>query len=135
MIIANAGYGGPCLESAKEHRQLQPTGRAAHFQTACESVPAGEGSDYQRNKDVKLGEALIRLQYLNEDQLAETLSAQKNLPVIPLNELYPNPRAVNLLSERFIRSRRVLPIDFEGDSLVLAMVAPLDVVTPWTTSA
>lgn len=84
---------------------------------------------YQNDKGVKLGQALVRLQDLSEDQLAEALASQKGLPVIPLGELYPNPGAVNLLSEKFIRSREVLPIDFEGDSLILGMVDPLDIVT------
>jgi len=85
--------------------------------------------EYQSQNGSKLGESLLKIGALTHEQLAEGLAAQKRLSVIPLNEVYPNPRAVSLLSEKFIRNRQVLPVDFEQDSLILAMVNPLDVVT------
>lgn len=85
--------------------------------------------EHQRQNGSKLGESLLKIGALTHEELAEGLAAQKRLSVIPLNEIYPNPRAVSLLSEKFIRNRQVLPVDFEQDSLVLAMVNPLDVVT------
>ena len=42
---------------------------------------------------------------------------------------YPNPAAVNLLTEKFVRARHAIPVDFRDDAIVLAMVNPLDVVT------
>ena len=84
---------------------------------------------YQQETGAKLGEALIKLGYITDDQLAEALASQKRLPIIPLGELLPNPRAVALLTEKFIRTRQVLPVDFDREALVLAMVNPLDVVT------
>ena len=84
---------------------------------------------YQKETGAKLGEALIKLGYITDEHLAEALASQKKLPIIPLGELMPNPRAVALLTEKFIRSRQVLPVDFDRDALVLAMVNPLDVLT------
>jgi type IV pilus assembly protein PilB len=84
---------------------------------------------YQQQTGAKLGDALVRQGTISEEQLAEVLAAQKKLPVLALQDVYPNPRAVALLTEKFIRARQVLPIDFERDALILAMVNPLDVVT------
>ncbi|MBU2603254.1 MAG: Flp pilus assembly complex ATPase component TadA [Actinobacteria bacterium] len=84
---------------------------------------------YQKENGARLGEALVKLGYITEDHLAEAIASQKRLPVIPLGEILPNPRATALLSEKFVRSRQVLPIDFDRDALVVAMVNPLDVVT------
>ena len=84
---------------------------------------------HQRENGVRLGEALLRLGYITGDQLAAALAEQKRLPLISLHEVFPNPRALSLLTEKFIRSRRVMPVDFDQDALILAMVDPLDVLT------
>ncbi len=84
---------------------------------------------YQSENGAKLGEALLRLGYITDDQLAAGLAAQKKLPLVSLHEVFPNPRAVSLLTEKFIRARQVVPVDFDGDTLILAMVNPLDVLT------
>lgn len=87
------------------------------------------GLEYQRDTGAKLGEALVALGYVSEEQLAEALAAQRGLELVDLGEVYPNPAAVNLLTEKFVRARQALPIDFRGNAVVLAMANPLDVVT------
>ncbi|MHB1345110.1 MAG: GspE/PulE family protein [Thermoleophilia bacterium] len=84
---------------------------------------------FQRDSGAKLGETLIKLGYITDEHVAEALASQKKLPIIPLGEVFPNPRAAGLLTEKFIRARQVMPVDFDRDALVLAMVDPLDVVT------
>ncbi|MHB0980296.1 MAG: GspE/PulE family protein [Thermoleophilia bacterium] len=84
---------------------------------------------FQRENGSKLGESLIRLGYISDEHVAEALASQKKLPIIPLGEVFPNPRAAGLLTEKFIRARQVIPVDFDRDALILAMVDPLDVVT------
>jgi type IV pilus assembly protein PilB len=89
----------------------------------------GRALSYQSESGARLGEALMKLGYVTDEQLAEALAAQKRLSMVHLGDVLPDPRAVSLLTERFIRVRRVIPVDFDRDSLVLAMVDPLDVVT------
>jgi type IV pilus assembly protein PilB len=71
----------------------------------------------------------MKLGYVTDEQLAGALATQKRLSMVRLGEVLPDPRAVGLLTERFIRARHVIPMDFDRDSLILAMVDPLDVVT------
>ena len=84
---------------------------------------------FQREIGAKLGDALLSLGLINDENLAESLAKQKRLPLISLGERFPDPGAVRLLTEKFIRTRQVLPVDLEGGALVVAMVNPLDVVT------
>ncbi len=84
---------------------------------------------YQKEHGSKLGEALIKLGYISDEQFTEALAAQKRLSVVRLGEVFPNPRVVAMLPEKFIRAREVIPVDFDRDALILAMVNPLDVVT------
>jgi Type II secretory pathway, ATPase PulE/Tfp pilus assembly pathway, ATPase PilB len=84
---------------------------------------------YQMESGARLGDSLIKLGYVTDVQLAEALAAQKRLTVVQLGDVLPDPAAVGLLTERFIRARQVMPIDFDRGALTLAMVNPLDVVT------
>ncbi|NLE74119.1 MAG: type II/IV secretion system protein [Actinobacteria bacterium] len=88
-----------------------------------------KGLDYQRETGAKLGEALVTLDLVSEEQLADALSTQRGLDVVNLADLYPNPAAVSLLTEKFVRARQAIPIDFRDSSVVLAMSNPLDVIT------
>ncbi len=85
--------------------------------------------NYQSECGSRLGDAVMKLGYVTDEQLAEALAAQKRLNIVHLADIMPNPRAVGLLTERFIRARNVMPVDFDRDTLILAMVDPLDVVT------
>ena len=84
---------------------------------------------YQQETGAKLGEALIRLRMVTEQQVAEAIASQKRLKMVTLEDTYPNPAAMSLLSEKFERVQQVLPFDFDGSRLLLAMVNPLDVIT------
>ncbi len=84
---------------------------------------------YQSESGARLGEALMKLGYVTDEQLTEALAAQKRLSVVHLGDFLPDPRAVGLLTERFIGVRQVIPVNFDQDTLILAMVDPLDVVT------
>ena len=84
---------------------------------------------YQQETGAKLGEALVKLHMATEQQVAEAVASQKRLKMVTLEDTYPNPAAVGLLSEKFERIRQVLPFDFDGSRLLLAMVNPLDVIT------
>ena len=88
-----------------------------------------KGLEYQVETGSRLGDALIALGFLTEEQLASALATQRGLELLDLTQIYPNPAAVNLLTEKFIRTRQVIPVDFRGNSLLLAVANPLDVVT------
>lgn len=86
--------------------------------------------DYQRETGARLGEALVHLGYVTPERLERALSWQHSYGLTALTELIPNPSAVGLLTEKFCRARRVLPLDFDRHgTLILAMADPSDVVT------
>ncbi|MBN1321986.1 MAG: Flp pilus assembly complex ATPase component TadA [Thermoleophilia bacterium] len=85
---------------------------------------------YQKETGARLGEALIQLGYVTPERLESTLSWQHSYGLTALTELMPNPSAVGLLTEKFCRTRHVLPLEFDRQgNLILAMADPSDVVT------
>lgn len=75
----------------------------------------------------KLGQVLVRQLVVDEDEIAETLAAQKGLEYVRLTAYPIDRRAVSEIPERLARKRLVIPISYQGKSLVLAMADPLDV--------
>ncbi len=75
----------------------------------------------------KIGQVLVRQLVLDEDEIAQTLAEQKGLDCVRLTAFPIDRRAVSEIPERLARKRLVIPIAYEGESLVLAMADPLDV--------
>jgi type IV pilus assembly protein PilB len=85
---------------------------------------------YQSDTGARLGEALSQLAFITPVELHEALAWQSSYGVSGFGELLPHPQASRLLTEKFCRARGVLPVNFDGEKvLILAMVDPADVVT------
>ncbi len=73
-----------------------------------------------------IGESLIRLGYIQEEVLLNSLSEQTGLQHINLTRVEIPASIQRLVQLATIQSRRLLPIGFEGKKLVVGMVDPTD---------
>lgn len=73
-----------------------------------------------------LGQVLLRRGYLREEDLFRALADQQKAPLVRIRELEPDPKALALLDPRFAREKRVLPFKLEGNRLHVAMAHPSD---------
>jgi len=80
----------------------------------------------QRQLGGTVGENLIRLGYITEEVLLNALSEQTGLQHINLARVEVPPSIQRLIHLDTVRSRRLLPIGFEGKLLVVGMVDPTD---------
>ncbi len=78
----------------------------------------------------KLGEALIRLGYITEQQLLECLGKQHGVPSVDLYKQVVDENAVGLITKDIAEGYKVMPIGFKKlqgeDKVVLAMADPMD---------
>ncbi|GAB4330282.1 MAG: hypothetical protein Kow0099_00790 [Candidatus Abyssubacteria bacterium] len=82
-----------------------------------------------REKDAAnqfLGEMLVRLSYISEDELIGFLVRQCRIPHLKLSNLQVSHDATNLIPADTCREHHLLPIDKLGTLLTVAMVNPLD---------
>jgi type IV pilus assembly protein PilB len=78
----------------------------------------------------RLGRALVRLGYLNEDELVRALARQFALPVADAEKLTSASRdAVQLVPEHLARASQLLALARDGDLLEVAVSDPLDVLS------
>lgn len=73
-----------------------------------------------------LGQALVRLGYLSQDELISFLVKQCKIPHINLIDYSIDPRIVRLLPNELCLKHKLLAIDNLGTILTVAMVNPLD---------
>jgi len=74
-----------------------------------------------------LGENLIRLGFIAEGELLKFLSEQMGLQHINLSKVEVPAAVQRLVNAETVRLRRLLPIGFEGKSLIIGMVDPTDI--------
>lgn len=77
----------------------------------------------------RLGRELLLRGWLTSEQLVETLAEQLDLPWAPLNPFKIPPELIAKLPRRLATHYGVLPVDEDGDTLVLASESPVSQVS------
>jgi general secretion pathway protein E len=86
-----------------------------------------EALNIQQNKGGRLGEILIRLHAIDEDQLTQALALQFELPWLPqLEASQVDHEWIKKVPIHFARRYRVLPLKAEEGSVVVATTDPLE---------
>jgi general secretion pathway protein E len=86
-----------------------------------------EALNYQREKGVKLGEALIQLKFLRNEDILKGLSIQLGIPY--LNKVDSDDVSsdiVSLLPLNYAKKNEVLPLKRENGGVLVAMADPLN---------
>ena len=83
--------------------------------------------DLQREKGGLIGEILVELGFVKEDDIAQALAAQYGFPYLPLSNYDVDMDIANIIPGRVARQYLLVPIDKIGNNLTLAMSNPLNV--------
>ncbi|GHV15582.1 hypothetical protein AGMMS49938_14160 [Fibrobacterales bacterium] len=78
----------------------------------------------QKKTGLRLGKMLMQLGFMTEERLIEILSAQLEIPTINLSEVFIPGEILQLLTEEFCRSYKVVPLEVKGKVLKLVMHDP-----------
>src|SRR5450756_2387946 len=80
-----------------------------------------------QSSGMKLGEALVKLGYITEDDITETLSAQFGVPSINLSHFEIDPAVLKLVAADMARKYNILPVNKTGATITIAMADPTNV--------
>lgn len=86
-----------------------------------------EAHTLQDEQDISLLDALLDLGLIDDYTIADLISKQRGLEVVELGDYRIDGSALQTVSEEVARRYMVLPIDFDSDCLVVAMVDPSNV--------
>src|SRR5687767_15040963 len=106
------------------------------FETALSAALIAMGKLDQRSLDRALRvrsngaesvlHLLTKLGFVSERDMAEAIANQLSLPLVGPRDYPTQPVLEDLVTNRFLREARVLPLVLEGNDLILAMADPLD---------
>ncbi len=84
--------------------------------------------DEQRLKGGRLESNLVRMGYIKEDELLSFLSAQYRVPSVKISKMEINPNVIKLIPSSISKKYFILPINRVGPKLTLAMADPSNIV-------
>jgi len=84
--------------------------------------------DEQRLKGGRLESNLVRLGYIREDELLSFLSAQYRVPSVKLSKIEINPNVIKLVPSSISKKYLIIPINRVGPKLTLAMADPSNII-------
>jgi len=82
--------------------------------------------EFQRNKKVTIGTAIISLGFLTEEDIAQALSRKLGYPYIDLDQFEVYPDVVELIPFEIVKKYMIMPIHRNRSFLTLAMADPTD---------
>ena len=85
--------------------------------------------EMQRQSGEKLGEALVKLGFISPGDMADALSEHLGIPRVDLHQHYIAKDLAGLIPETIISGQQVLPIELQNETLTVAMVDPLNIMT------
>jgi type IV pilus assembly protein PilB len=84
--------------------------------------------EVQKEKQMKLGEVLQELNFISNREIIEVLEYQLGIPSVELDKYYIDQEVTALIPEEFARANSVMPMKFEEGKLYIAMDDPLNIV-------
>ncbi|MCK4518517.1 MAG: hypothetical protein KAU12_00210 [Candidatus Omnitrophica bacterium] len=89
-------------------------------------IQLDEALKFQKEKGGLLGQILIELSFINEENLVMSLADQYGFPYLPLSNYDINIEAIKLVPENVARQYFLIPIDKIGNVLTVVMSDPLN---------
>ncbi len=82
---------------------------------------------HQKERGGLMGQILIQLSFITEEELALALTAQYGFPYLPLDNYEIDTSLIAIIPEQTARQYCLIPIDRIGNALTLAMADPSNV--------
>jgi type IV pilus assembly protein PilB len=83
---------------------------------------------FQKEKNILLGEALVAMKFVTEEDVVQALTCQYGFPYLPLSNYEIAPEVIASVPADLCKKYCLVPIDKIGRSLTLAMANPLNVL-------
>jgi len=81
---------------------------------------------YQNKEGLKIGQALIRLEFVKPRDVLEALAEQLGLRTVDLGEMEISPSVIELVPQSVARRHSLIPISASEGKVVVAVSEPLD---------
>lgn len=83
-----------------------------------------QGVRVQRIEGIKIGSALMKLGYINEDQLFNALSEMYGYPLIDILKIDKDPQVIKLIPPEISKKYKLVPFARDGSTIKVAICDP-----------
>jgi type IV pilus assembly protein PilB len=104
----------------------QKLGEILLRQKLINEVQLNNALTVSKEENIPFGRALVKLHYIEEDQLARTIANQYDLPCITLDRFSFDPELGRLINFNYAQIHRIVPVSKHERVLTLAMAFPLN---------
>ena len=80
--------------------------------------------EQQQRAGQLLGQVAMDMGLVNDDQLAQALGEQLHLRTVAIGDLHIDPKVLQMVSEPMAQMYRIIPTEFDGTTLTVAMCDP-----------
>jgi len=118
--------------SAESLRSLcgKPLGEILRISAGLTQERLEEGLLAQAEKGGRIGEVLIGLKYVSEEDVAKALSVQLDIPYVGrIGFEDVDQELLKMVPINFAKQTRILPLGMDGEQVALAVADPLDTTT------
>ena len=81
--------------------------------------------EVSKQSNIPLEKALLKLHYVDEEQMAQAVASQYDLPYVLINDFDLDISLSHFISAVYAQKQRIVPISKIGNTLTLAMAGPL----------
>src|SRR3990167_1714966 len=82
----------------------------------------------QKNTDMRLGDALITMKFIDEDSLLKSIAQQLNISFVDLSRYPIKSNLSSILPESYARQYKCILLEDRGDSALVGMTDPSDII-------
>jgi len=82
---------------------------------------------YGRDKEIKLGRAVLELGFVNEKAIAKMLARQMVLPFVDFEKIVVDPETVALIPELMARKHKLIALGRKPGEILVAFADPLNI--------
>lgn len=90
-----------------------------------DQLKLSQARELSRQNDIPLERALLKLRFVDEEQMARSVAAQFDLPYVEINTISLDPGLSRYIGSVYAQKHLLVPISMIGNTLTLAMAQPL----------
>lgn len=110
-------------------RKRQKLGEILQSWNLVSRQDADRAAEYGLSNAKRIGECLIELELVGEEDVTKALASQHGMEYVDLNRNLIQPDALSLIPEELIKRNLILPISSENGKLKIVIHDPLDLDT------
>lgn len=81
---------------------------------------------FQKGKNKRIGKIFVELGFATEKQIAEALANALSIPLVNCSEYTIDAKLTSLVPRALMETRIIMPLEIKNNTLLVAMVDPLD---------